>query len=356
MTLVRLRIRLRVIHWNGTPTVTSSDDQPMSESVPNRAPLEPMDPRLTTIQPGGGVIIKLELLWGHWRRWWLKTFRRGYVERMRTCRKGDVNGCPHEVLDPRDLKYYRNQPNYWWEPQDDPFTWRDRLPFARVGLAELIAFTVTFFTPALLLSAFLLTTTLPPAVTYLLWTIVVALLLTGIEIVWFFRNPHRSVPTGPGEVISPADGKVVLIEEIEHDDFIGGPAVLVGIFLSIFNVHINRTPVAARIIGLHYRPGKYLNALRPESARENEQVAIRLEENAAPYRRMIVRQITGAIARRIVCWLKPGDELARGEQIGMIKLGSRTELILPREAGLELLTKVGDTVKAGETIMARYRP
>lgn len=327
----------------------------MSDSTSNRAPLEPMDPFLTSIQPGGGVIIKLEKAWGHWRRWWLKTFRRGYVARMQACRKGDVNGCPHEVLDPRDLKFYRNQPNYWWEPQDDPFRWRDNLPFARVGLAELIAFVVLFFVPAIVLAAVLLTTAVPPVATYILWVVVVALALTGTEIIWFFRNPNRVVPQGPGEVVSPADGKVVLIEEIEHDEFIGGPAVLIGIFLSIFNVHINRVPVASRIIGLRYQAGKYLNALRPESARENEQVAIRLEENVAPYRRMIVRQITGAIARRIVCWIKPGDELARGEQFGMIKLGSRTELILPKEAALEILTKVGDTVKAGETLMARYR-
>lgn len=328
----------------------------MTEPALNRAPLEPMDPHLTTIQPGGGIIIKLEMAWGHWRRWWLKTFRRAYVERMRACRKGDVNGCPHEVLDPRDLKFYRNQPNYWWEPQDDPFTWRDRLPFARVGLAELIAFSVLFFGSALAVAGCVLCCGVGSPLNAVLWTIVVALVLTGSEVVWFFRNPHREVPTGPGEVVSPADGKVVLIEEIEYDEFIGGPAVLIGIFLSIFNVHINRSPVAARVIGLRYKPGKYLNALRPESARENEQVAIRLEEVSAPHRRMIVRQITGAIARRIVCWLKPGDSLGRGEQVGMIKLGSRTELLLPREAGLELLTKVGDTVKAGESLMARYRP
>jgi phosphatidylserine decarboxylase len=130
--------------------------------------------------------------------------------------------------------------------------------------------------------------------------------------------------------------------------------VLIGIFLSVFNVHINRVPVAARVIGLSYRKGKFLNALRPESARENEQLAVRIEENQAPYRRMIVRQITGAIARRIVCWVKPGDELAAGEQFGMIKLGSRTELVLPREEGLQILVRLGDKVQAGSRPLARY--
>ena len=95
--------------------------------------------------------------------------------------------------------------------------------------------------------------------------------MIGLLIVWFFRDPPRRIPTEAGLVVSPADGKVVAIDEIEHDEFLGGPAVQIGIFLSIFNVHINRAPVAGRVIGVRYRPGKFLNALRPESARENEQ-------------------------------------------------------------------------------------
>jgi len=329
-------------------------NEPASESSADRLPLEPMDPQLRDIQPGGGIIIHLEQAWGRVRRRWLKTFRKGYVERMRACREGEPTGVPHEVLDSRDLKFHRNQTDCHWDPADDPFTWRDRLPFARVGMAELLVFLTLFWTPAAVLLCLLLTREITPAwLTYTLWTADVALWLLGVEMLWFFRDPHRVVPTGPGEVISPADGKVVHIEEVE-DDFIGGSAIEIGIFLSVFNVHINRSPVAAHVIGLKYKPGKYLNALRPESARENEQLAIRLEETAAPHRRMVVRQITGAIARRIVCWLKPGDELDRGEQVGMIKLGSRTELLLPKEDGLELLTKVGDSVTAGSTVLARY--
>ncbi len=108
------------------------------------------------------------------------------------------------------------------------------------------------------------------------------------------------------------------------------------------------------MIGLKYRKGKYLNALRPESAKENEQLAVRIEGTTAPYRKMIVRQITGAIARRIVCWLKPGDDLTKGEQFGMIKLGSRTELVFPKEPGLSIKTKIGENVKAGSSILAEY--
>ncbi len=109
----------------------------------------------------------------------------------------------------------------------------------------------------------------------------------------------------------------------------GGPAVRIGIFLSIFNVHLNRSPLAARVIALRYSPGEFLNALRPESALRNENMWIALEEDAPPYRRLVVRQISGAIARRIVCDLRPGEVIARGHVFGMIKLGSRTELILP---------------------------
>ncbi len=345
----------------GSSGVASSDVNAADDAVKlaktadtGRLPLEPMDPQLTTVQPGGGVIIKLEQAWGSWRRWFLKTFRSGYVAKMRELRRGDRNGCPHEVLDPRDLKFYLNQGGYSWDAADDPFTWRDRLPFARMGLAELMAGVLLTFGPATLLTVVALQQGFTGIAAVFAWLLVAAFVVIGGLIVWFFRDPCRKIPAETGLVVSPADGKVVLIEEVEHDEFIGGPAVVIGIFLSIFNVHINRTPVAARVIGLRYKPGKYLNALRPESARENEQLAVCIEGNLAPYRRMVVRQITGAIARRIVCWLKPGDELERGEQFGMIKLGSRTELVLPREDGLSVEARVGQTVKAGSSILARY--
>jgi phosphatidylserine decarboxylase len=172
-------------------------------------------------------------------------------------------------------------------------------------------------------------------------------------VIGFFRNPRRVPPVEAGLVVSPADGTITTIENVEYDEFVGGPAVLVGIFLSVFNVHINRAPVAGRVLGLSYRRGKFLNALRPESARENEQLTVRMEELAAPHRRFVVRQITGAIARRIVCWAAPGDEFARGEQFGMIKLGSRTELVFPADGSFQLQAKIGDRVKAGVTVLAR---
>lgn len=314
----------------------------------------PMDPLLSSIQPGGGVIIRLELAWGSLRRWYLSTFRRRYVERMRRLRQGDFNGCPHPVLDPRDLKFFRNQGGYFWRPGDDPFRWRDRLPFARDGLAELLLGSVVAFGGAGMLGWMALHNELVSLSAGLMALLAAGFAVAGLLIVWFFRDPPRRIPRGEGLVLSPADGKIVAIEELAYDEFIGGPAVTVGIFLSIFNAHVNRMPAAARVVGLRYHPGKCLNALRPESARENEQLAVRIETERAGHRRMVVRQITGAIARRIVCAVKPGDCLAAGERFGMIKFGSRTELVLPRERALKIRVQVGASVRAGSSVLAEY--
>lgn len=322
---------------NERKLMTESEDEQFQ-----RLPLEPMNPQIQSIQPGGGICMRLELAWGAVRRWYLRTFRSGYVKRMAELRQGDRNVCPYEPLDPRDIKFYRNQGGYYWKPEDDPFAWRDRLPFARVGLAELILLSGTFFGLTAVFAVFY-------------WPLAIVTAVLGLFFVSFFRNPRRTIPSGAGVVVSPADGKVTTIEEIEHDEFLDGPAVLIGIFLSVFNVHVNRVPVAARVIGLSYHPGKFLNALRPESARENEHLDLRIEGNQKPHRRMVVRQITGQIARRIVCWAKPGDDFEAGELFGMIKLGSRTELIIPREEGLEIVVRIGQNVKSGSTIFAQYR-
>ncbi len=337
-------------------TLSSVSNKLEGTSEDGLLPLEPMDPQIGSIQPGEAVIVHLELAWGHVRRWWLKTFRRDYVERMRQCRHGDKNRCPHDVLDPRDVKFYRNQGGYYWHEADDPFAWRDRIPFARAGLAELLIFSLLCFGGAIAL-AFLWPLQASSGVSWSIgWLAVTALVVIGGLIVWFFRDPHRSIPASPGTLVSPADGKIVTIDRIEHDDFIGGPAVLVGIFLSIFNVHINRSPFPARVIGLTYTRGKYLNALKEASVRENERLEVRLQSIDSPQYRFRLRQISGAIARRIVCWLKPGDEVAVGEQFGMIKLGSRTELILPDVPELNLQVQIGQHVQAGSSVLGRLGP
>ena len=324
--------------------MTQQPSEPAGASDPTigkRFAIEPLDPAIDSIQPGGGACMRIELGWGRLRRVYLRLFRPSYLRRMEALRRGEVNRCPHAVLDPRDTKFFRNQGGFYWTREDDPFAWRDRLPVARAGLAELFLLAGGCFALALI-----------AALVY--WPVSFVPAALGLFVISFFRNPRRVIPDAPGQIVAPADGKVVAIEELPHDDYVGGRAVLIGIFLSVFNVHINRSPVAARVIGLTYRRGKFLNALRAASAQENEQMAVRLEENAFPHRRLIVRQIAGAIARRIVCWVAPGEELERGEQFGMIKLGSRTELVLPWEPGLQVRVAVGDHVRAGSSVMAQY--
>ncbi len=178
-----------------------------------------------------------------------------------------------------------------------------------------------------------------------------------VLLVWlvsFFRNPPRRIPDEPRAIVSPADGTVVDVTPLPHYDFIGGPAVRIGIFLSIFNVHINRAPMAGRVVELHYHPGEFLNAMRPESSERNEFMWIGFEQSEPPAGRFAVRQISGMLARRIVCTLKPGQTITRGEKFGMIKLGSRTELILPADA-VEIVVQPGDKVRAGSTIVARWK-
>ncbi|MFN0196896.1 MAG: phosphatidylserine decarboxylase family protein, partial [Planctomycetaceae bacterium] len=153
------------------------------------ASLEPMDPALTTIQPGGGVIWRWELAWGTVRRCWLKTFRRCYIRRMESSRQGDFNPCPFEVFDSRDLKYYRNQGGYHWKPEDDPFAWRDRLPFARAGLAELLVFSVVTFGTATACAASATLLDLGDVPRLMLRIVAGAFAVVGGLIVCFFRNP-----------------------------------------------------------------------------------------------------------------------------------------------------------------------
>jgi phosphatidylserine decarboxylase len=304
-----------------------------------------MDPAITTIQPGGGVVMSIELAWGKLRRSLLRTFRGGYVRQMQATRQGDRGPLSFDPVDSRDLKYFQNQPTYWWSPADDPFTWRDSLPFVRAGLAELLLIGGGFVLLAILFA-------------WLWWpAAAVPLVLAGL-VVWFFRDPQREIPAGSGNVVSPADGKLVQIERIDDPEL--GKCVQIGIFLSIFNVHANRASLGGRVVSIRYRPGKFLNALRPESARENENLdvvlePVDLEPVDGPQRNFRIRQITGQFARRIVCWVKPGDLLSHGEMYGMIKLGSRTELVVPDEPSLEIIGKIGDKVAAGTTVLARYR-
>ncbi len=311
---------------------------------PDPTSAEPLPDNIRSVQPGGGCCYQIELLWGRWRRFWLTHLRPGYVARMRELRTGSDEGAPHEILDPRDLKYCHTLCTAGWAAKDDPFAWRDRIPLARWGLAE----TLLMVSPLLVITV--ATLAWGPG----WWRSIAAVpaVLAGL-VLYFFRDPPRVVPTDDGLVVAPADGKVVEITEIE-DAFVGGRAVRIGIFLSIFNVHINRVPVAGRVLELAYRPGQFLNALNEASRELNESMWIGIEAADPAIGRYVVRQISGLIARRIVCAVGPGQQVDRGEQLGMIKLGSRTELILPWSEQLEIEVQVGQHVAAGETVFGRY--
>ena len=313
-----------------------------TEVSPTRSEPEPLPEGFPSVQPGGGLCYRIELAWGCWRRWRLKRFRPGYVRRMAELRRGDPDGAPHEIIDPRDLKFCRNQCQCDWDDADNPFRWRERLPFACWGRAELLLAGVPLLAATVLLAVFFWYLAALPA----------ALLCL---IVYFFRDPPRRVPREPGLLVAPADGKVVEVTRLDHDEFIGGPAVRIGIFLSVLNVHVNRSPCTARVIALRYTPGKFLTALDPASSLHNEHTWIGLEEESSPHRKLVVRQISGVLARRIVCNLRPGEVVARGAKFGMIKLGSRTELILPDTEGLKIEVAPGRRVKAGSSVMARYQ-
>ena len=179
------------------------------------------------------------------------------------------------------------------------------------------------------------------------WVVLgVILIALALFVFYFFRDPERVIPAEPGAVVSPADGRIVVITDEENS---GKPGKRVSIFLAIWNVHVNRSPEAGTITGMEYRPGKFLAAMVARASAENEQNVISLSTAAGE---MIFKQIAGLIARRVVCWKKSGDVVARGERIGLVRFGSRVDLWVPREA--EILVKLGDNVKGGSSVLARW--
>src|SRR5215470_476755 len=177
-----------------------------------------------------------------------------------------------------------------------------------------------------------------------LWFFFLLLLCT----IAFFRDPEREVPSDPNVIVAPADGTVMDIVELDETEVLKTKTRRVGIFLSIFDVHTNRVPIDGRVVYCEHRPGLFLDARRPDCSDKNQSVTWAFEN---PRVTIVVRQITGAIARRIVGWAKVGDDLKKGERFGMIRFGSRTEIYLPLNA--EVLVKTGDHVLGGLTTIAR---
>lgn len=175
----------------------------------------------------------------------------------------------------------------------------------------------------------------------------VALVIVAGWVVYFFRDPEREGARGDRLVISPADGKVVMVTEVDEPAFIRGRAIRISVFMNIFSVHVNRYPVSGTVRFVHYNPGKFLNAAAEKSSLENEQMSVGIE---SPLGRVVVRQIAGLIARRIVTYSRDGDTAVQGARFGLIRFGSRVDVFVPTTCGVRV--KVGDHASAGLTVLA----
>ncbi|MFC1805578.1 phosphatidylserine decarboxylase family protein [Planctomycetota bacterium] len=211
-----------------------------------------------------------------------------------------------------------------------------RWPFTRYGTRELVASAVLFGA-------------LTAVAAWLWWPAAPAPAALLVIAVAFFRDPERTPPGGDEVVVSPADGRVADIEEVREDDFLGADALRVGVFMSVFNVHVNRAPLDGTVVYRDYRPGKFLNAMGADASRHNECSLIGIERPDGT--RVLVKQIAGLIARRIVTDCEVGSGVSRGERIGMVKFGSRLELYVPVSAGFEAAVAVGDAVRAGSSAL-----
>jgi len=176
-------------------------------------------------------------------------------------------------------------------------------------------------------------------------TAVVVLALT-LFVLFFFRDPERPVPEGAGIVVSPADGRVIIVTDHYEGDYLKTDVKKISIFLSVFNVHVNRIPLGGTVEQVQYHPGKFLVASVDKASTDNEQTAVLISQGK---HKVLVKQIAGLIARRIVCYAKPGDTVATGERYGLIRFGSRVDIFLPKNA--DIMVKVGDRIKGSRDVI-----
>ncbi|SHH88827.1 phosphatidylserine decarboxylase family protein [Desulfosporosinus lacus] len=187
------------------------------------------------------------------------------------------------------------------------------------------------------------------ALAYWVWPWLI--ILPGILflfVLFFFRNPERQVPIDELTLVSPADGVVMDVERVYEDQFFNGESIRVRIFLSVFNVHVNRSPMAGEVVFRAYRPGKMIPAFKSHASELNEKNFVGIENS---HLKILVTQVTGFIARRIVCWVDKGDVMTKGERFGLIKFGSCTEIFVP--TNVEIMVKQGDKVRGGLTIVGK---
>lgn len=180
------------------------------------------------------------------------------------------------------------------------------------------------------------------------WYVGAPLLIVALFMAYFFRDPHRAAPGDETVVVSPADGRVTRVSPLDPAD--PKSPTVVSIFLSVFDVHVNRSPIAGEVVDVTYTKGRFMIATRNEASLVNEQNSLTIR---GPRVTVVCKQIAGVLARRIVCWSKPGDRLALGERFGLIKFSSRTDLILPPE--IEVTTQIGEKVRGGISVVGRLR-
>lgn len=177
------------------------------------------------------------------------------------------------------------------------------------------------------------------------WIIVIPLGFT-VFMAFFFRDPERVIPQGKGIFVSPADGRIILIKEVREEEYLKGNAIEISIFMSLFDVHINRAPCDGTVMAVKHTPGRFLPAYRKDSSVVNENITMLIEGEQG---RVVVRQVAGILARRAHCRVKVGDTLKQGQRYGLIKFGSRLDIYLPLDTKIKV--KLGDNVKAGETVI-----
>ena len=215
-----------------------------------------------------------------------------------------------------------------------------RIPLAKYGVREVGIWGGLALAGALVAAVF---------AWYLAWVFVLGLLL----ILYFFRDPQRRAPAEPGVVVAPADGRVVEVAEVEEGVYMHMRVHKIAVFMSPLNVHVNRAPCSGRVETVEHRSGRYKNAADPSASAENECVAMVLGDVEGG-RRVLVRQVAGLIARRIVCAAAVGEYLERGQRFGMIKFGSRAEVYVPADGHFVVAVRPGERVRAGETVVGRF--
>jgi len=187
---------------------------------------------------------------------------------------------------------------------------------------------------------------------YLPWLAILPVVLLAL-VLQFFRDPERLSPAPPVAVISPADGKVVDISAVDEPEHVGGKAKRIAIFMSVFDVHVNRSPVKAKVEWVRHVPGRFMNAVRSAAGLENERLLVALRDEAG--RPALLNLVAGFVARRIVCALSPGQTVHRGQRIGMIRFGSRVEVFVPDDDRFEVAVRLGQAVRAGRTVLGEWR-